>query len=33
MDLRHRVINQHGEILVDFTETITFLPPGAAEAD
>lgn len=33
MDLRHRVVNQHGEVLVDFTETITFLPKGAVEAD
>lgn len=32
MDLRHRVINQHGEVLVDFTETITFLPHRAAES-
>jgi acyl dehydratase len=31
MDLRHRVINQHGEVLVEFTETITFLPKGAVE--
>lgn len=31
MDLRHRVINQHGAVLVDFTETITFLPKGAVE--
>jgi acyl dehydratase len=31
MDLRHRVINQHGEVLVEFTETITFLPEGAVE--
>jgi acyl dehydratase len=31
MDLRHRVINQRGEVLVDFTETITFLPEGAVE--
>jgi hypothetical protein len=31
MDLRHRVINQHGDVLVDFTETITFLPKGAVE--
>ena len=33
MDLRHRVINQHGEVLVDFTETITFLPTGAVESE
>ena len=33
MDLRHRVINQHGEVLVDFTETITFLPRGTVEAE
>ena len=31
MDLRHRVINQHGEVLVEFTEAITFLPKGAVE--
>lgn len=30
MDLRHRVINQHDEVLVEFTETITFLPKSAA---
>jgi acyl dehydratase len=33
MDLRHRVVNQHGEVLADFTETITFLPKGTVEAD
>jgi hypothetical protein len=29
MDLRHRVINQHGELLAEFTETVSFLPKGA----
>lgn len=30
MDLQHLVINQRGETLVDFTETITFLPKNTA---
>jgi acyl dehydratase len=26
MEIRHLVINQHGETIADFTETLTFLP-------
>lgn len=29
MELQHLVINQRGETLVDFTETLTFLPMAA----
>ena len=32
MELQHLVINQRGETLVDFTETITFLPKEASTA-
>jgi acyl dehydratase len=32
MELQHLVINQRGETIVDFTETITFLPKEAGTA-
>ncbi|OGA63618.1 MAG: hypothetical protein A3G81_28965 [Betaproteobacteria bacterium RIFCSPLOWO2_12_FULL_65_14] len=32
MDLRHLVINQRGETIADFTETIAFLPKEASGA-
>jgi acyl dehydratase len=28
VDLRHRVMNQHGVMVVDFTETVMFMPPA-----
>lgn len=30
LDLRHRVINQRGEEIADFTETVCFLPKAAS---
>ena len=32
MDLRHEVINQRGELLAEFTETIAFLPRNTNRA-